>query len=149
LVFDIRQLELVSVTSPLEAALKELRSEEAATEKRLATIRKAKQALEALSPDRNGQVKQVGKAKARRKVKPHNTLGPRGIEAAETILKENGGAMTVREIVSEIQRRGWIRENARAPMEATRVALRRLQGRGGAQKLADGRWIASPDGSGL
>ncbi len=128
----------------LEAALKELRAEEAATEKRLATIRRAKKALETLSPSPNGQgatSKRQARKAAQRRVKPHNTLGPRGVEAAGTILKEQNRPMTVKEVLAEVQKRGWIREGARAPLEATRVALRRLEDRGGARKLADGRWL--------
>lgn len=137
------------MSSPLDTALRELRSEESATLKRLATIRKAKEALEALV--QNGSSAQGSKTtgkKPTRRTKPHNTLGPRGIEAADKILKESGRPMTVREILTEIESRGWIREGSRAPMEATRVALRRLSERGGAKKLSDGRWVGTADGKG-
>lgn len=135
------------MNSPLDTALKELRAEETATLKRLATIRRAREALESLV--QNGAVPEAASKPAprrtsrRRKVKPHNTLGPRGIEAADIILRNHGEPMTVREILNEIQRRGWIREESKAPLEATRVALRRLQERGGARKLPDGRWITA------
>lgn len=135
------------MSSRVEKALRELRNEEAATLKHLEAIRRAKEILEpAVKSGSNGSSpspKRIPAKKTARRTKPHNSLGPRGIEAADRILKEAGRPLKVREILDEIETRGWIREGSRAPMEATRVALRRLSERGGAKKLSDGRWVTA------
>ncbi len=72
---------------------------------------------------------------------------PRGIEAVLRVLKElKQTPLTIREITAEIQQRGWIREDAKAPIEATRVALRRLIDKDDhVFRLDDGRWAYFDD----
>lgn len=52
----------------------------------------------------------------------------RGKEAVLRVLEESGEWMTVAEIVEELQLRGWMDPGAKAPHEAVRVSLRRMEG---------------------
>lgn len=54
----------------------------------------------------------------------------RGREAVLEVLRAEGDWMTVREIVEELQLRNWMALDAKAPNEAARVSLRRLEEEG-------------------
>lgn len=56
----------------------------------------------------------------------HAEVQPRGKEAVKTILSETGREWRAGELTEEIQRREWIKRDARNPEAAVRQALKRL-----------------------
>lgn len=124
----------------LKKTLRALKAEEAATKARLVTIEQARSAIELLLPEQTNTGTHTKHTKT-----SSNGSGPRGIEAVERVLLDAGRPLSVKEIVAEITAKGWIRPDAKTPVEATRLALRRLSARKPQYvRLHNGNWAYAP-----